>query len=197
MENIIISGEEVITVAAQENFYSANDSIDYERIRKICKNSYFAKNALQEFDGGYVSNLRLLPALKDYLGVADVFDDEVYLACFTPYTGTPFNTLGGFAITKFGICNFYFHANACNRTCMSFEDLAKAKRIYEAMPVEHKNDTQMDFTYRAGYHWINVDDKKLALFINVSRYDNMPLIDLFRDIASSVRRDLGIARCFS
>ena len=176
-------------------FYVANESIDYERIRKICKTSYFAKmNALQEFEGGYVSNLRLVPSLKDYLGAEDVFDNEVYLACFVPYAGAPFNTGGGFAITRFGICSFYFHANTCNRTHISFEELAKAKSIYEAMPDEHKSDTQMEFTYRAGYHWINADDKKFAFFINVARYDNMPLIDLFRDIASSVRRDLGIGR---
>ena len=195
MENIIISSEEMMTATPQENFYSANDDIDYERIREICKNSYFVQmNALQVFEGGYVSNLRLVPALKDYLGATDVFDDEVYLACFAPYTGTPFNSLGGFAITKFGICSFYFHANMCNRVHMSFEDLAKAKNIYEAMPNEHKSDTVMEFTYRAGYHWINADDKKFAFFINVAWYDNLPFIDLFRDIASSVRRDLGIGR---
>ncbi|MBQ9574856.1 MAG: hypothetical protein IJR27_06230 [Synergistaceae bacterium] len=48
--------------------------------------------------------------------------------------------------------------------------------------------------YGGTYHWIMVADTQISFFVYRSAYGSRPLINLFREIASSVRRDLGLGR---
>ena len=193
MENII-SSEEIIGDATQENVYVANDSIDYECIRKICRESDFAKlYSMQEQKGGYLSNFDVVlnPKRKDELGMTDIRDEEVYLVCFVSLPIFTGEFIGGFAITNFGVFSSYTCAGTryCNH--ISFENLAKAQTIDEGVP---PNPQQEYFEpCRALRHWL-IADNQLVAFFNYAKCGNTTAINLFREIASSVRRDLGIGR---
>ena len=171
------------------------NKINYERIKKICQESDFVKvNLMNQQTGGYISNVILTPALKDWLGMSDIFDEEVYLACFVPYSYGYLS--GGFAVTKLGIFSNYIDSNIPDGIYLSFEDLAEAQKIYEACypPTCNLKYLGLREPYRAVYHWLMADDKQLAFFVYTTCYGNAHIIDLFSKIASSVRRDLGIGR---
>ncbi len=190
----IISCEEIIGDATQENVYVANSKINYERIRKICRGSDFAKlYSMQEQKGGYLSNFNVVlnPNLKDELGMTDIRDEEVYLVCFVSLPIFTGEFIGEFAITNFGVFSSYTCAGTryCNH--ISFENLAKAQTINEGVP---PNPQQADFEpCRALRHWLMADNQLVAFF-NYAKCGNTTIINLFRDIASSVRRDLGLGR---
>ena len=101
--------------------YKINENIDYERIRKICRESDFAKvNLMKQQKSGYLSNdgIMLNSYLKDCLGMTDIFDEEVYLVSCIPHYCIPNVFSGGFAITKVGIFSSYFNGvGDSNKIC--------------------------------------------------------------------------------
>ena len=202
MENII-SNEEIMTDATQENVYVANDKIDLERIRTICRESDFAReNQMTEHDGGYISNFdfRLNVDFKKQLGAEDIFDEEIFLAYLAPFCSLdsgqfiPGNFSGGFMITKFGVFSASFvHSNPFG-VHIPFEKLAEAQTIQEGHPDIYAKYSVIREPYGGTYHWLMSDGRHIAFFVYGSAYADKPLVALFREIASSVRRDLGIGR---
>lgn len=193
MENIT-SSEEIMVDATQENVYVANSNINLERIRKICRESDFAKlYSMQEQKGGYLSNFNVVlnPTLKDGLGMTDIRDEEVYLVCFVSLPIFTGKFIGGFAVTEFGAFSSYAGADTLYRSHISFENLAKAQTIDEGFP-SYVQEKDLE-PCRALRHWLMADNQQVAFF-SYAKYGKEPIINLFREIASSVRRDLGIGR---
>ena len=194
MENII-SSEEIMVDATQENVYVVNSNINHERIRKICRESDFAKvNLMREQNEGYLSNLNLMltPALKDWLGMTDILDEEVYLICVVPHHYISNWLSGGFAVTKIGVFSAYFDGGEIRSSYIPFEYLAQSRTIWEGWPEYHMMHLQPQGTI--AYHWLMVDDRQLAFFTYTDFDGSTHIINLFREIASSVRRDLVIGR---
>ena len=201
MENINGS-EEIMIDATQENIYVTNSKINYERIRKICKESDFVReNQMAERGYGYISNFdfRLNVDFKKQLGAEDIFDEEIFLAYLAPFCSLdsgqfiPGNFSGGFMITKFGVFSASFvHSNPFG-VHIPFEKLAEAQTIQEGYP-DYAKYSVIREPYGGTYHWLMADNMQIAFFVYSSAYGSKPLITLFREIASSVRRDLGIGR---
>lgn len=187
----------------EHDFYKADGRINFERIRKICRESDFAReNEITERDGRYISNFdfRLNVDQKKKLGAEDILDEEIILAYLAPrylpgsVQPIPGNVSGGFMITKFGIFSASFiHDDGPFGVYVPFEDLARANTIDEGFP-EYIQYSVVRGWYDGTYHWIMADETQIAFFAYCSAYGNRPLINLFREIASSVRRDLGIGR---
>ena len=130
--------------------------------------------------------------MKDCLGMTDIFDEEVYLVSCIPHHCISNVFSGGFAITQMGIFSNYFDSSVYRVSYVPFEDLAKAKTIGEGWPEYHLMNLQPQGAI--AYHWLMADDKQIAFFVYTTCYGCVPVINLFRDIASSVRRDLGLGR---
>ena len=190
----IISSEEIMVDATQENVYVANSKINLARIRTICIESDFAKlSSMQEQKGGYLSNFNVVlnPTRKDELGMTDIRDEEVYLVCFASLPIFTGNFIGEFAITEFGVFSSYNGADTLYRSHISFENLAKAQTIDEGFP-SYVQEKDLE-PCRALRHWLMADNQQVA-FCSYYKYGKDSIINLFREIASSVRRDLGIGR---
>ena len=153
---------------------------------------------MREQNGGYFSNLNIIltPYLKNWLGMTDIVGREVYLAYFVPYPFSFCGLCGGFAVTDIGIFSNYLNSDTPYGNYVSFEDLAQAQTICEAWlpPIPQLSYSQLFEPYRTAHRWLVADNRQLAFFTYTDFYGSTHIINLFREIASSVRRDLGIGR---